>query len=292
MLKDDDWLRVPATVSRLFIKHAGEARNILESEDRLLVLMTEVGPVQLIKQAGKPFKPFFDGFGTASRVLGGPNPLVTGLLSGALSSGLGYGTGWLAEKLMPKKYAKRGVLPKNLAIAGGLVGGGLGAWAHGSPLVQEHGVKGMLMGGPFDHGKPGYMAKLLTKASQKYNIHFEKDAMFKHAAGMAGAFLPSIPVDHFNRMIMQDPFMPDPIRAATVGLTTAAGQAHGGAKLVSPFDVGRIAMGMGSGAISGMLVGKALGALAGLTTEAQQGIQRAGIMAGLLSNIVPRAFGR
>jgi hypothetical protein len=48
---------------------------------------------------------------------------------------------------------------------------------------------------------------------------------------------------------------------------------------------------MGSGLASGMLVGKALGALAGLTPGAQQTLKRTGMWAGALMNIVPRAFG-
>jgi hypothetical protein len=49
---------------------------------------------------------------------------------------------------------------------------------------------------------------------------------------------------------------------------------------------------MGSGYVSGLVVGKTLGALAGLKPEAQQSLQQAGTWAGLLTNVVPMAFGR
>ena len=51
-------------------------------------------------------------------------------------------------------------------------------------------------------------------------------------------------------------------------------------------------MGMGSGYVSGMLVGKALGALAGLKPHAQKQLQQAGTWAGFLTNVVPLAFGQ
>ena len=135
-------------------------------------------------------------------------------------------------------------------------------------------------------------ALVLEHAEKEFEVapsieeDFEKIGIdFSH-----NAFVPQIPVNQFNNFVMNDPNTPRPIQAATAGLTTAASMSRGGVNLVSPFDVGKIAVGMGSGLVSGMLVGKTLGALAGLTPVAQEKIQNAGVMAGMLTNVVPMAF--
>lgn len=55
-----------------------------------------------------------------------PSPLAATLTSGLVGAGLGYGTGWLAEKLMPKSWG-RGKLRRTLAMLGGLGGATPGA---------------------------------------------------------------------------------------------------------------------------------------------------------------------
>jgi len=47
---------------------------------------------------------------------------------------------------------------------------------------------------------------------------------------------------------------------------------------------------MGTGWLSGMLVGKTLGALAGLRPESQKTLQQTGVWAGVLTNVVPKLF--
>ena len=246
-------------------------------------------------------KPVMDAFRSVGRVMGGPNPLTSTLTGGALGAALGYGGGWLLQKLFPDKYVENGPLARNLAIAAGLGLGGASGMFHGLPAYKQRrrfgqGFWGSLGSTALDSKIPtpqSYMQEILKKAQDDFNIDFIEDELFEKMAyaPVAGAFIPSIPVNGFNQMVWRDPFLTPQIQAATTGLTSAAAIQHGGAKLISPFDVGRIAVGMGSGAISGMLVGKAFGALAGLTPKGQEGIQNAGIFAGLISNIVPKAFG-
>lgn len=118
--------------------------------------------------------------------------------------------------------------------------------------------------------------------------------VFSHFAKEAQAVqdvIPSIPVDRFNRVVWEDPLTPVPIRAATVGLTEGASQLQGGSPIVSPLDVARLAVGMGSGSLSGLLTGRVLGALAGLTPQAQDQLQQAGIWSGILRTVIPQAYG-
>jgi hypothetical protein len=314
---DKDWLAIPARVRDLYIKHAGEAQDIFTGKREIPLIVTEVGPVVLYKEAGWPFVQARAAWDAPGKLIGGHVPVTSAVLGGALTAGAGYGTGWLLEKLFPEKYMKRGPLKRNLAIAGGLLGGLGAGYLHGKPLMEDHGVKGLFMRGPIkarvaDHPPPigtkrpdvwdavlaqhppGKTAEdtFLKRAAEKLQVEFEEDELYKTAyENMAGTMLPRIPKDEFNQMVMRDPYASMAIRAGTVGLTEAASQSKGGVSLISPFDIGRVAVGMGSGLVSGMLVGKALGALAGLTPEAQKGLQRAGLMAGFLQNIVPRAFG-
>jgi len=122
----------------------------------------------------------------------------------------------------------------------------------------------------------------------------ERSAPFFHFSKQADVVqdvIPSIPVDRFNRVVWEDPLTPVPIRAATVGLTEGASQLQGGSPLVSPLDIARLAVGMGSGSLSGLLTGRVIGALAGLTPQAQDQLQQAGIWSGLLRTVIPQAYG-
>jgi hypothetical protein len=102
--------------------------------------------------------------------------------------------------------------------------------------------------------------------------------------------VPNIKADEFTQTVWADRFTPVPIRAATTGLVDSASALNRGTRLVSPMDIAKIGIGMGSGYASGLLVGKVLGALAGLKPEAQEVLQRAGTWAGILSNVVPLVF--
>jgi hypothetical protein len=56
-------------------------------------------------------------------------------------------------------------------------------------------------------------------------------------------------------------------------------------------DIARVGMGMGAGYIQASIGGRVLGALAGLTPEAQRTLQNAGVVAGAVKSVVPGLFG-
>jgi hypothetical protein len=103
-------------------------------------------------------------------------------------------------------------------------------------------------------------------------------------------FDPIIERDRFNAAIMQDINTPMQLRAATAGLVEAAGAVRG-SDWISPFDVAKISVGAGAGLVSGLIAGKALGLLAGLTPYGQEKVQQLGMWSNVLSSVVPRALG-
>lgn len=240
-------------------------------------------PWMPIKTAAEgAFRPLFSAMQMVpnkfNETFGGPTPLAAMSAGGVLGAGLGYGSGWLIEKLLGRKVLEPGRLRTLGALTGGTVGAlpGLYLGSVGARLNAED-------------GKPA------ANAFAEPNVLFGKEGsegwFNKNAEEAGGLIMPMIPVDAFNRTVWADPNTPIPLRAAATGLVTGAAQVRGGAEWVSPLDVGRIAVGMGSGLVSGLLVGKALGALAGLNPAAQNVLKQTGMWAGALRNVIPKAFG-
>lgn len=248
-----------------------------------------------------------------NKFFGGPSPLAAALTSALVGGGLGYGAGALLENVLPESVINKGRLRKTLA----LLGGGLAtipASFWGLVNYQAHpeyqgSLKSLISGWPVReqdelefaktscnliHEATTSLKELLPESKTALSlIKFAQDEDDDPDTGInALATMPIIPKDNFNNVVWADPFTPQPIRAATSGLVESASMSQGGVRWVSPLDVGKIAIGMGSGLVSGMIVGKTLGALAGLTPQAQKSLQNAGTWAGILTNIVPLAFGR
>jgi hypothetical protein len=231
-----------------------------------------------------------------------PNTLTATLGSSLLGAGLGYGAGWLGEHLLPDDKFEKGKLRRTGAVLGGLLGGVPSLW---------YGIRGgykqasLLPESPkIAEAKAGLEAAL---SPEERTLHpmFERavarmfksadagDGGFDPAPGGGGAmFLPRIQTDQFNKVIWNDPFTPVSMRAATTGLLEAASMLRGGVNVITPLDIARIGLGAGSGYASASLVGKTLGALAGLKPESQQELQRMGTWAGIITNVVPLAFGQ
>jgi len=257
--------------------------------------------------------------GPLTNWMGGPNTLASTLASGLLGTGLGYGLGWLGEQFLPEEHFE----PKKLRRTGAILGGlGLGLpslwWGLRGGFGKHLPFQPDQIPQPEEQVREPQLGREV-RASAKLNWQqvrrdlqfWLKEASVKEgqfgaiggllaqqigqlpgdpAPGFAGAaFLPRLPVDAFNRLVQEDPFTPPNIRAATTGLTTAAG-ISANSPFISPTDIARIGVGMGSGWLSGMVVGKALGALAGLKPESQKTLQRAGMWAGFLNNVVPIVF--
>lgn len=234
-----------------------------------------------------------------------PGPLAAMLVGGLAGAGLGYGAGALGETVMPSKW-KRGRLRKTLAALGGVAGTAPGAiWGAGnmsadrefndSSLFQQRYVPGD------DLGENRYVpSKYLSdepydKLSEDIATTLEKVANIPYTN--TGMGFDKVPVNEFNQIVWGDPRvysrLNPPVQAAATGLVTGAANLAGrrGTTFVTPSDIGRLAAGMGSGYLSGMLVGKALGTLMGMPEETQDTLKNTGLWAGVVANIVPIAFG-
>lgn len=247
---------------------------------------------QLMNLAPNSFNKHLGDFGTS--------PLFSMLTSGLLGGGLGYMGGALAEKFMPESVLERGKLRKNLGILGALAG------AAGPAYLGTVGQRNWE--DPNRSSWNAWIEPNVFFGAQKKAIDLglrnvvkefkEADGFLKEADfgpfGQQGMLpiIPHIPVDAFNRTILSDPFAPSAIQAAAVGVTEAANQSKGNTGLISPYDIARIGVGMGAGLAQAYIGGKVLGALAGLTPEAQKSLQNAGMFAGALKAVVPGLFGR
>ena len=258
-------------------------------------------------KTGSALRPLFSALQLApnslNQLVGGPTPLAASLAGGLLGAGLGYAGGWVGEKVMGDKVLRPGRLRRTAAILGGLLGAAPGAYL-GTVDMRANAQEGKspwrawiepnrLFGAAPHYPPMETQASLREKAAGLDDVlEVEVNPLFLKVAEDAGAiYMPMIPVDAFNRTVWQDPNTSMPMRAAVTGLVEAASQSRGGVEMISPFDVGRIAIGMGSGLASGLVVGKVLGALAGLTPGAQSVLQQTGMWAGALANVVPRVFG-
>lgn len=108
-----------------------------------------------------------------------------------------------------------------------------------------------------------------------------------------------IPIDQFNVMLFDDPAvatrLPPTIQAAAAGMIQTASNLPGRKSelpIVTPTDIARLAVGMGSGYASGLFAGKALGALFGVSDKAQQVLRQSGAAAGLIKAVVPMVYGQ
>lgn len=312
-------------VSTLLEKEA-IAHDICQPEDSL----TEGPPWIMVKCSrdmllsdvfSVPAKAFMLTPSRVSNVLGGPTPLASTIAGGLLTAGLGYGAGALAEKLAPKVF-ERGALRKRLALLGGLAGAipgltmaGVGASTWRSPLNPDRN-KSMwqtwikpnvlfghpkaveppppLVGPPSPPEFPVIKAGAEALAAIQPDISPEmQKAADMFYGGASGPFaLEPIPVDAFNRLVVADPFTPPNLQAATLGVVNAASNLRGGSRFISPMDIARVGLGMGAGYVQATIGGKVLGALAGITPEAQQKLQTAGVVAGAIKSVVPGLFGQ
>lgn len=206
--------------------------------------------------------------------IGGPTPLAAALTGGLLTAGGGYLAGRLAENLLPERI----INGKNLRRTGLALGGLLGA------------VPGLYL------GSLGMRTRPNNATSSPWNAWIEQNPLVtqpiqKSGNLSAGPELLPIEVDGFNRLVMRDPYLPPQIQTATVGLMESANTLAGSNGIVTPTDLASLAIGMGAGMAQAYLGGKVLGALAGLTPEAQKGLQNVGAVAGALKMVIPGMFG-
>lgn len=250
---------------------------------------------------------------------GGATPLAGTITGGLLGAGAGYLGGRIAENLLPEDVIQRGRLRKVTALLGGMAGtvpgmwlgteamrnrepgtSAAGAWLKPNNLFGREPEVPTGMVGELDPGnakdwnlKQGVFLRAACHGLEAATPGCDPEPGFvKAAIGEGGGlFMPSIPVDLFNRAVLTDPFATPQLMAATVGMTEAANQSRGGFGIISPYDLARIGVGMGAGLAQAYLGGKVLGALAGLTPQAQKRLQQTGAFAGAIKAVVPGLFG-
>lgn len=243
-----------------------------------------------------------------SDAIGGATPLASMLAGGLLSAGIGYGAGTLAESLAPGIFEKNTARKRFAAlggILGALPGAGLGLYGManwGSQLNPDRNKSSfraftspnILMGSPKSVTPPispiKQAAYYLAAIQPEINEEMQKVAL-DFGGGYGDISLEPIPVDAFNRLVLNDPFTTMPMQAATLGIVNAASNIGGPSRFVSPMDIARVGMGMGAGYVQATIGGKVLGALAGLTPGAQKTLQNAGIVAGAVKSVIPGLFG-
>lgn len=252
----------------------------------------------------------------ANTALGGSRPLSNALISGLALSGLGYGAGTLMENLFPERYVERGRLRKTLATAGALGGLGFGAanaYANARATNNPY-WKGWFVpnNAPVPLPSRPPQTGILSSPHQPQTMLADNapDLDVKQARQMeSGLFAPSIPVDAFNRVVwndvrkdsnMNNPYgtkspwgsneqplhTPPALASATTGLVSGIG-AMANSPIISPATVVSGLASAGVGLATAHLAGRALGALAGLTPEAQNKLQDMGLWAGMLHAVIP-----
>lgn len=243
-----------------------------------------------------------------------PHPLAAALAGSLLLGASGLGLGWLAKKVLQQLDSSDDgshnlhVFPRNFALAGlalgslpGLIWGitsqrarpdlGFGAWTSSWPFA------------PDDRG----LVKTNTAASDSVLAGVESEDLIHDAApelaksanwlpSTTGALdlatMPVIPKNNFGQVVWQDENTPLPLRAATLGVLEAASGAKGGSNWLSPMDIARVGLDMGAGYVTGLVAGRILGALAGMSPSAQRRLQDIGMWSAAIGASVPRLLGK
>jgi len=236
--------------------------------------------------------------GALQSLLGGPNPLTSALLYGTLGAGLGWGSGKLLSMLFPKRVKRDAGWRLGLPL-GALIGGGGALALHGYPNVRQHGLAGLLRPSGIQkqsaempegmeitevYDAPTTLADVVDRATCALNTVVAKDNGFQKAAQIGRMFVPDIDVKYWLDTVRDDPYMSPATKAVVGSLPYAAGTARG-SRIVSPMDVGRVALNAGLGAAIGNAIGMVAGPVLRLTPKARNDIQNAGILAGIFKTM-------
>lgn len=199
-----------------------------------------------------------------------PGPLASMLVLGMLGAGAGRIGAAGIERL---GGGHNPTLNRNMTIAGALAGIVPGAV---SSAVNMSAGKSPLFG--------DVMAVPMRKLSMSVLGRFERPM--------------AIPVERMHDMVWRDPFvasqLPPTIAAAASAVMEGAsriGNRQNGLPFVTPYDIGRMAVGLGAGYMSGVVAGKALGAIFGVSDRSQDILRRSGATAGLIQAVIPSIFG-
>ena len=214
---------------------------------------------------------------------GSPNVLLGTLVGGALGGALGYGGGYLLDWMLgddaPIMFRRLGLL------VGGLGGASPGLIRLIINLLSGRGINESEV---WDQGKQLTYGELKAKNKREFNTKINEPLEKEGADNVL------VDVDKVNDLLWNEPQVvdktPAQIRAALSGVFEGASQ-RTGSRLVTPGDVGRVAIGLGSGYLSGALVGNVMGKVLGLKPQYQDILKRTGALAGLVKGLTPLVFG-
>jgi hypothetical protein len=278
------WYRVPAIAVERYKEIEPQVLAIWEKEanwPRRAAELAQLLPAQTPLPMGIPSN---------------PSPLLGTLVGGLAGAGIGYGLGALGESVMPRTW-ERGKLRRTLALVGGGLGASPGAmlaysnFASGKPVNDMTGITNK----SYDVGEA---MKVRQTQLDSEPLTFKYSPIPKQGALLSGSgVFGGFDQDEFNNVVWSDPRiskrLPPEVLAAASGLVTGAANLPGKTtRLVTPADIGRMAVGMGAGYLSGMLVGKGLGVLMGMPDKTQEKFKETGMWAGAINALVPVAFGR
>ncbi|MDZ7345394.1 MAG: hypothetical protein ONA69_01220 [candidate division KSB1 bacterium] len=243
-----------------------------------------------------------------------PNPLAAALAGSLLLGASGLGLGWLANKFFKYMYPDDNekpephIFPRNLGLAGLLIGAAPGLiWGVTSQRARpDLGFKSWLSPWPFGPEDKGLVKNnsapgdsVLSKIDSTGLVYSAAPEMAKAADWMpstTGAMdlstMPVIAKNNFGQVVWQDENTPLPLRAATLGVLEAASGAKGGSNWLSPMDIARVGLDMGTGYVTGLVAGRVLGALAGMSPSMQRRLQDIGMWSAAIGASVPRLLGK
>lgn len=232
----------------------------------------------------------------------GGRPLASTLATGLLGTGLGYGTGYLAEKLMPDWMQESGRTRKSMALTGGLLGAGVGATPGliNKMTGRSFNDPTLWSGDPLEgHNKLSSetLGKTYTQAIKTY-LEKESDFGMNTVGGPGYEQEPVIRTNLLGRVLWNNDVNPQ-LTAMTMGAVYGANQMPDQQSMpgvVTPHQMGLFGMSMGAagggikGYITGRMVGRGLGVLTGMPQSTQDSIANAGFVTGVVNNLVPKLF--
>ncbi len=212
-----------------------------------------------------------------------PVPITSLLVGSALGAAGGYGGGFLLGKLLrwfnPDWDEER--LRRSATKIGVLLGLAPGLLYY---LFNVGEGKGLVRG-LFERG---------SLATVHPNFAKRGDWMVKVPVPTPTTVKPVIDVTDTSRQIMSDPAADPETKAKMLGILQAASVARNpmsdASPVVSPYDIMRVALGMGSGYASATVLGRLLETYAGAPPTVRKRLEEAGIWAGLMKNVGQMVF--
>ena len=237
----------------------------------------------------------------------GGRPIASTIASGLLGAGLGYGTGFLAEQLLPYSVQTPGTLRNRLATLGGLGGATVGAmpgfvnWHEGRNFNDP-----TLWSGKPDEAWEKQLATSRYKKAVDQFVTKKADLSTFGAPEFPSPYAwnispiqPTINTKNLSNLLQQNNASPQ-ITAMTMGSVYGASQMPDPNSnmpgQVTPHQTGLFGMAMGAagGGLKGYLTGRAVGAGLGILTGMPAGTQNrlgeAGAIMGVINTFVPKLF--